>query len=118
MIHTHFFFLVDADYESVVIVRAGYSGGINGLNGLKYCHPGLHYDRTQRWSERFLKHFERSVVSPDCETEGLSPAEIETAALAKFFGDACRPGTWSNNIEEDAKLSKFIILSRQEKILK
>lgn len=91
----------------MVIVRAGYSGGINGLNGSTYCHPGLHYDRRQRWSERFLKHFERTVVPVDCEKEGLSPAQIETAALAKFFREACRPGQWSNNLEEDAQLSEL-----------
>ncbi len=97
------------DFETVVIVRAGHEGGIEGLRGSGFCHPGYHYDRTQRWSERILKHFERSVVTPNCEGDLKSPAEIETASLAAFFGKACRPGSWSNIKREDAELSKFKI---------
>lgn len=94
----------------MVIVRADHRDGLNGLNGLNYCHPGLHYGRSQRMSERFLKHFERTVVPVQCETDSLSPAEIETAALANYFNAACRPGLWSNNLEEDAKLSELFFL--------
>ena len=98
--------IAPVDYESVVIVRSNHKNGIEGLRGLDYCHPGFHYDRTQRWTERFLKHFERTVAQPDCEKAGAkSSAEIEVEALAQFFNKACRPGAWSNNIEEDAKLS-------------
>lgn len=81
------------------------------MRGYSFCHPGYHYDnRAQRWTERVLKHFERSVVTPNCEENLKSPAEIETAALASFFKSACRPGSWSNNIREDAELSKFNLL--------
>lgn len=94
--------------DSVVIVRATHTGGIQGLKGLNYCHPGLYYDHADRWTERFLKHFERIVSTPDCEmasSSSLTPAEIEVASLAEFFEKACRPGAWSNNPEEDQKLS-------------
>lgn len=94
----------------MVIVRAGHEGGIEGLRGSSFCHPGYHYDRSQKWSERILKHFERSIVTPDCEGDLKSPAEIETAALASFFKSACRPGSWSNNIREDAELSKLNLI--------
>lgn len=82
-------------------------GGIEGLRGSSFCHPGYHYDRTQRWSERVLKHFERSVVTPNCDSDLKSPAQLETDALATFFGKACRPGTWSHNKREDAELSNI-----------
>jgi hypothetical protein len=94
------------DFETVVIVRSEHEGGIEGLRGYSFCHPGYHYDRQQRWTERVLKHFERSVVTPDCGGNAKSPAEIETAALASFFKSACRPGSWSNNIREDSELKK------------
>lgn len=91
-------------------MKSSHQNGIDGLKGLNYCHPGLYYDRFERWTERFLKHFERTVTVTDCDHADASdtPAEIETSALAKFFGQACRPGTWSHNPEEDAALSKFI----------
>lgn len=93
----------------MVIVKASHTGGLKGLKGLNYCHPGLYYDHAERWTERFLKHFERIVTTPDCEkasSESLSPAEIEVSALADFFGSGCRPGAWSNDPTEDQKLSK------------
>lgn len=94
----------------MVVVRSDHKNGIDGLRNTNFCHPGYFYDKTRRWTERFLKHFERSVVQTDCK-DGTSPAEIETAAFARFFRKACRPGQWSNNIVEDAKLSKNIRLS-------
>lgn len=91
----------------MVVVRANHENGIKGLKGLNFCHPGLFYDRTERWTERFLKHFERNVVTPNCsDKDSWTPAEIETEALAKWFNQACRPGSWSNDVEEDAHLSK------------
>lgn len=98
--------LIDAaDFESVVLVRSDHQNGVAGLKGLNYCHPGLYYDRNERWSERFLKHFERSVTSTECTNS--SAAEIEIQAISKHFNLACRPGSWSNNPEEDSQLSKF-----------
>ncbi|XP_058458276.1 transferrin-like [Malaya genurostris] len=95
------------DYRSVVVVPSSHQGGLEGLNGKKFCHPGLHYGRQQRWSERFLKHFERLVVRTDCG-ELKNAAEIEAASLSKFFHTACRPGKWSNVPQEDAELkSKY-----------
>lgn len=94
------------DFRSVVVVPANHQGGLDGLHGSKLCHPGLHYGRQQRWSERLLKHFERSVAPATCD-DSQSAAEIETAALASFFHSACRPGKWSNVPQEDAELSEY-----------
>jgi hypothetical protein len=95
------------DYESVVVAKVPFMGGLASLQGLRFCHPGLHYGKTQKWSERFLKHFERTVVTPSCDLDGDSPAEIEAGALSRYFGSACRPGVWSHNSYEDAELSKY-----------
>lgn len=97
-----------SDYESVVVVKATHKLGFLGLKGLNYCHPGLYHDHSERWSELFLKYFERIVTSPNCKSGITSQAEIEVAALSDFFGSACRPGLWSNNLEEDSRLSEFI----------
>lgn len=95
------------DFRSVVVVSSQHQGGVDGLRNKKFCHPGLHYGRQQRWSERFLKHFERLVVPAYC-ADLENAAEIETAALSSFFQSACRPGKWSNVPQEDANLkSKY-----------
>ncbi|XP_053686046.1 transferrin-like [Sabethes cyaneus] len=91
------------DYRSVVVVPSTHQGGLEGLRGKKFCHPGLHYGRQQRWSERFLKYFERLVVPAPCG-DSKNAAEIETVALSRFFQSACRPGKWSNVPQEDAEL--------------
>lgn len=99
-----------ADFEAAVIVKSNYEGGLKGLKGLKYCHPGFYYGRTERWSERFLKQFERNILTPDCDSalgKTGSPAEIEIATVANYFGSSCRPGAWSNDPQEDQRLSLF-----------
>lgn len=98
----------EVDYESVVVARTSQINTNNltsSLRGAKYCHPGLHYERSQKWSERFLKHFEREVTTPLCSQ--LSAAEIEVATISNFFGSSCRPGIWSSDKDEDARLSEF-----------
>lgn len=94
------------DFQSVAIVRSEYAGGFDGLRGVDFCHPGLHYERHQRWTEKFLKHFERTVVPQNCSFDGTSPIETEVAAMSRFFNAACRPGAWSNNKEEDQTLKQ------------
>lgn len=94
------------DFRSVAVVSSRHQGGLDGLRDKKFCHPGLHYGRQQRWSELFLKHFERLLVPADC-AELTNAAEIETAALSKYFRSACRPGKWSNVPQEDAELSEY-----------
>lgn len=95
------------DFRSVVVVSAQHQNGLEGLRSARFCHPGLHYGRQQRWSERFLKHFERQVVPAGC-VDPSSPADIEAASLSRFFTSACRPGRWSNVPQEDAELkSKY-----------
>uniref|UniRef100_A0AAG5DJ12 Transferrin-like domain-containing protein n=1 Tax=Anopheles atroparvus TaxID=41427 RepID=A0AAG5DJ12_ANOAO len=93
------------DFQAGVVVRSRHTGGLNGLRGLRYCHPGLHYSRTQRWTERVLKHFERLVTPSQCE-ELNTVTEIEAAGLSRFFGDSCRPGLWSQIPKEDADLKE------------
>lgn len=94
------------DFQAVAIVRNDHVGGKANLRGMDFCHPGLHkHQRHERWTEAFLKHFEREVVQYDCE-DGTSPAEIEAAALSKHFNAACRPGSWSHNSAEDESLKE------------
>lgn len=95
------------DYQSVAIVRADHVDGVRNLKGMDYCHPGLnqHHRHSTRWTEGFLKYFERQVVPNDCDA-GTSPSEIETASLAGYFNAACRPGLWSFISSEDAELKK------------
>lgn len=90
------------DFESVVVVRNTITN-TSALKGSKYCHPGLHYGSSEKWSERFLKHFEREVSTPICRN--ASAAETEVYALNEFFGSSCRPGLWSSDRAEDARLS-------------
>lgn len=94
------------DYQSVVVIRNDHNGGLSNLKGMDFCHPGLHYERHTRWTERFLKHFERTVVPYNCSRNSTSPPEIEAEALDDFFNAGCRPGSWSNNIAEDAQLKQ------------
>lgn len=95
------------DFESVVIVKSDHQGGTKGLRGKKFCHPGLFSDRTQKWSERFQKHFERTVVDVECVIDGRdSTAEVEASAMSRYFSEACRPGRWSANDQEDRALKE------------
>jgi hypothetical protein len=91
------------DFQSVVVVRSDHKGGLEGFKGVDFCHPGFHYDRHQRWSESFLKSFERSLMQPKCSNE-ISPVESEVKSLAEIFNAACRPGSWSNIPQEDTYL--------------
>uniref|UniRef100_A0A182QXI1 Transferrin-like domain-containing protein n=1 Tax=Anopheles farauti TaxID=69004 RepID=A0A182QXI1_9DIPT len=92
------------DFDTAVVVRNQHTGGLDGLRGLRYCHPGFLYSRTHRWTERVLKHFERLVVPAQCDFSTVT--EIETAATSAFFGDSCRPGVWSRIPKEDADLKQ------------
>jgi hypothetical protein len=94
------------DFQSVAIVRSDHQGGVENLRGMDFCHPGLHYERHSRWSEKFLKHFERTVVPQNCSRDGMSVVENEVASLSRFFNAACRPGTWSHIAEEDKTLKE------------
>ncbi|XP_050080234.1 transferrin-like [Anopheles maculipalpis] len=93
------------DFQTAVVVRNTHRGGLEGLRGLRYCHPGFHYGRTHRWTERVLKHFERLVAPVQCE--GFNTVtEIEAAAVSNFFGESCRPGVWSQIPKEDSDLKE------------
>jgi len=101
-----------SDFSSVVLVKKpNFQGGLENLRGSTFCHPGLHYTKQNKWTERFLKEFERAIepVQRNCQAvQDASIEELEIASLLKFFRVACRPGSWSNNPEEDAKLkSKY-----------
>ncbi|XP_063707817.1 transferrin-like [Culicoides brevitarsis] len=96
------------EFQSVVVVKdPDFRGGLDNLRNKNFCHPGLHYSRTQKWSERVLKAFERATVDPVCDiVRNASVAEIETASLSRYFNAACRSGVWSHDPEEDAYLKK------------
>lgn len=47
-------------FEAVAIVPSTHTGGLAGLRGSRYCHPGL--DQTNvRWTPRVLKALEVAV---------------------------------------------------------
>lgn len=96
------------EYSSVVVVKdPSFNSGLDNLRQKNFCHPGLHFSRSQKWTERFLKTFERVAVEPQCNiVRNGSVAEIEAASLLKYFNAACRPGVWSHNPEEDQYLKK------------
>lgn len=100
----------EQDYQSVVVVKKPlFKGDINNLKGSAFCHPGFHYTRSNRWSERFLKEFERTVAPIRCDiVSNTTIEEVEVATVRNFFNTGCRPGTWSSNPVEDARLSKTI----------
>ncbi|XP_063216183.1 transferrin-like [Bacillus rossius redtenbacheri] len=80
-------------FESVALVRANHSGGLAGLRGKNYCHPG--FQRTQYWTDRVLKEFELRVANTQCGgLANLTTVENELRALSGFFNSSCRPGTW------------------------
>lgn len=94
------------DFASVVIVRKDIAS-FAGLRNKRYCHPGLFYSSSQKWSEYVLKYFERNVSTLSCQRD-MSAVEIEVLSLNTFFGRSCRPGTWSFDPKEDAALSNFL----------
>ncbi|XP_053668730.1 transferrin-like [Anopheles marshallii] len=93
------------DFQTAVVVRSTHTGGLDGLRGLRYCHPGFHYSRTHRWTERVLKHFERLVAPVRCD-DFRTVTEVETFAVSNFFRAACRPGVWSQIPKEDSELKE------------
>ncbi|CAH2229536.1 jg17706 [Pararge aegeria aegeria] len=96
-------------FEAVAVVPATHIGGLAGLRGGRYCHPG--FDQTeQRWSPRVLKTLEKAAARTDrcadATTTGKTAEEMEVETLAQFFGNACRPGPWSANDTLDADLKR------------
>ncbi|XP_072941383.1 transferrin-like [Epargyreus clarus] len=94
-------------FEAVVVVRNNHTGGLEGLRGSRYCHPGL-YESELRWSPRVLKTLERLAARtdrcPETPTERKTAEELEVETLSAFFSEACRPGPWSANATHDAIL--------------
>ncbi|KPJ15423.1 Transferrin [Papilio machaon] len=94
-------------FEAVAIVPNSHTGGLEGLRGGNYCHPG--FDEAEvRWSPRVLKTFERVVARtdrcPDANVAGKTAEELELETLSQFFPRACRPGPWSANTTVDTNL--------------
>ncbi|XP_045540913.1 transferrin [Papilio machaon] len=94
-------------FEAVAIVPNSHTGGLEGLRGGNYCHPG--FDEAEvRWSPRVLKTFERVVARtdrcPDANMAGKTAEELELETLSQFFPRACRPGPWSANTTVDTNL--------------
>ncbi|CAG4958040.1 unnamed protein product [Colias eurytheme] len=94
-------------FEAVAIVPVTHSGGLEGLRGGSYCHPGLD-EPDLRWSPRVLKGLERAAARtdrcPNTDTNRKTAEELEVDTLSQFFGSACRPGPWSANVSVDADL--------------
>ncbi|KAM3956833.1 transferrin [Aphomia sociella] len=94
-------------FEAVTVVRNNHTGGLEGLRGGRYCHPGLDTPDL-RWSPRVLKALElsaaRSDRCPGANTDFKTAEELEVDELSKFFSAACRPGPWSYNVTVDADL--------------
>ncbi|XP_026749427.2 transferrin-like [Galleria mellonella] len=94
-------------FEAVTVVPNNHSGGLEGLRGGRYCHPGLD-SPDLRWSPRVLKALElsaaRSDRCPGATTDFKTAEELEVEELSKFFSAACRPGPWSYNTTVDADL--------------
>ncbi|OWR46999.1 transferrin [Danaus plexippus plexippus] len=90
-------------FEAVAVVPASHAGGLEGLRGMKYCHPGLD-DSEPSWSPRVQKTLERAAAKID----SCPDAEMEVQTLSSFFHSACRPGPWSDDDNVDADLkSRF-----------
>ncbi|KOB70392.1 Transferin, partial [Operophtera brumata] len=90
-------------------VPSTHTGGLAGLRGGSYCHPGLD-EVDQRWSPRVLKALELSAAQTDrcneVDTNGKSADQIELETLSGFFSAACRPGPWSANNTQDGNLKR------------
>ncbi|CAH2080305.1 unnamed protein product, partial [Iphiclides podalirius] len=96
-------------FEAVAIVPNSHTGGLEGLIGGKYCHPG--FDESEiRWSPRVLKAFERVVARtdrcPDANVAQKTAEEMEIETLSRAFSSGCRPGPWSSNATIDERLSE------------
>lgn len=98
----------DFQFETVAVVREDFPGSLNALKGKNFCHPG--FSKSQLWSDRVLKHFERVVLtstnSVSCNESSRTAAEDELSALSSFFKSACRPGEWVSNDNLDKKLKE------------
>ncbi|KAL1492185.1 hypothetical protein ABEB36_012670 [Hypothenemus hampei] len=89
-------------YRTVVIVKSDYLGGVGDqLKGLKYCHPG--YDHDKRITRFVLEELDWKAVSLNCEDD-KTLTELKYKAFSEFYGDSCRPGTWTEDYEFDAFL--------------
>ncbi|XP_047518992.1 melanotransferrin-like [Pieris napi] len=98
-------------FEAVAVVSSSHTGGLEGLRGGRYCHPGLD-EPELRWSPRVSKFLEKKVAEtdrcPDANTDGKTAEEMEVEAISQFFNSACRPGPWSANSSVDADLMRNI----------
>ncbi|XP_050676583.1 transferrin-like [Leptidea sinapis] len=96
-------------FEAVAVVPSNHTGGLEGLRGGSYCHPGLD-EPDLRWSPRVLKTFEKLAARtdrcPDADTNGRTADELEVMTLNDFFSSACRPGPWSSNATVDQNLKR------------
>ncbi|GBP00587.1 Transferrin, partial [Eumeta japonica] len=96
-------------FETVAVVMTSHIGGLEGLRQGGYCHPGVDTMEEDR-SPRVLKALEREVTRIDrcskTDTRGKTLEELEVSALSNFFRAACRPGRWSLDYADDARLKR------------
>lgn len=93
--------------QTVVIVKSDYTGGIAGLKGKKYCHPGFKYEEII--TPLLLQEFENAVLNRNsvnlCDNEGTL-LEKYIKSLSELFGPSCRPGIWTIDNALNTKLRK------------
>ncbi|XP_044735615.1 transferrin-like isoform X2 [Chrysoperla carnea] len=85
-------------FQSVVVVKKSFEGGLKSLSNKQYCHPG--FDLEEKVSKRVLTEFENTVVPLKCGPSDSHAAEDEVGSVAKYFGKSCRPGPWVPNNEK------------------
>ncbi|KAJ4426200.1 hypothetical protein ANN_27009, partial [Periplaneta americana] len=91
-------------FETVAIVKDGFTGPLSAVQGKNFCHPG--FRNSQIWTDRVLKHFERVILNRTvvCDKSLRTSIEDELSALSSFFTKSCRPGPWVSNEYIDKKL--------------
>lgn len=95
-------------YQTVVVVKANHSEGINGLKGKQYCHFGFNEEIAM--TLRAKQEFEIGIIDR-CRNRDNNVTEREIQLLSNAFSKACRPGRWVEDEEFDRQLSMFFLNS-------
>lgn len=104
-----FFFVGHSSFETVVIVKTDVPNGLENLRGKKLCHPGFKHD--DAIPTLFLQELEKQTIALNqtfCDNQNKTILERQISSLNNFFGDSCRPGSWSQNKDFDKYLSEFL----------
>ncbi|RZB39249.1 transferrin-like, partial [Asbolus verrucosus] len=93
--------------ETVVIVKSSIPDGFINLKGKKFCHPGFKHD--ELFSHLLLKEFEYKITELNdsfCSNDNHTLLEKHVQSLSQFFGESCRPGLWTQNVNFDKILKE------------